>query len=190
MLKKELIDLVKDAAGLKYSDRTVMHHIGIAFEQVIGQIFRQNPGQLDFFTKDYTVPVVHVPPRPYSTLPERIIQFSDTSAGVRRILYLDNDDIDFVPVPAYYFQLEDNLDVGSMDSSVGYYVRSSKIEYSKSMPLAVKEVRMELVIPFSQYSDNEDFPFPAGAGENVIAMALSTLKSEVPETNVNKPAKK
>lgn len=186
MLKKELIDLVKDAAGLKYSDRTVMHHIGLAFEQVIGQIFRQNPGQLDFFAKDYTVPVIHVSPRPYSTLPERIIQFSDTSNGVRRILYTGNDDIDFVPVPAHYFQLEDNLDVGSVDSSVGFYVRSNKVEYSKSLPRAVTEVRMELVIPFSQHSDNDDFPFPAGASENILAMALATLRKETPETNVNK----
>lgn len=190
MLKKEIIDLVKDAAGMRFGDRTVMHHVGLAFEQVIGQLFKQNPNQLDFFTKDYTVPVVHVSPRPYSLLPERIIQFSDTSAGVRRILYTDDDNIDFVPVPAYYFQLEDNLDVGCVDTSVGYYVRINKVEYSNSMPRVIKDVRMELVIPFSQYADNDDLPLPAGASENILAMALSTLRKETPETNVHKSASK
>jgi hypothetical protein len=144
---------------------------------------------LDFFAKPYEVAVVRVSPRPYSTLPERIINFPDTSAGVRKILSLDADDIDFVPVPAHFFQLEDNLDLCGVDASVGYVVRTNKVEYSKSLPLPVKTVRMELVIPFSQWADTDDIPFPAGIGENIIALAVSTLRKEVPETNIYKSPK-
>ena len=188
MIKGKVIDQVKDMTGNKFHDRTVAVHIEDAFNTVVGQLFKGDPNQWDLYCQSFTVDVDNVKPRPYALLPKRIIQTPDVANGVRRIFSTDDDNLDYVPMPYNGFQFYGILQLDDVDDSVGYAVRTDRVEFF-NLPSIIKQVRMELVLPWSEWDDSQDIPLPSGVANLIIQQAVATLSNQPVETNIYKPKK-
>ena len=183
MIKGKVIDQVKDMTGNKFRDRTVAVHIEDAFNTVVGQLFKNDPSQWDLYCQSFTVDVNNVKPRPYAMLPARIIQTPDIANGVRRIFSTDDDNLDYIPMPYNGFQFYGILQLDDVDDSVGYAVRSDRVEFF-NLPSIINQVRMELVLPWSEWDDTQDIPLPSGVANLIIAQAVQTLTGIQPDTNI------
>ena len=188
MIKGKMTDLIKDATGNKFKDRTINLHIENAWNTVVGQLFKSDPSSFDLYVKSYTIPVTPSKPRPYITLPVRTIETNDTANGVRRIFYADDDDLSFVPIPASGAQFYSLLNLDTIDDSIGYLVKSQIVEFW-NMPSIVKEVRVEIVPAWDEYADTDDIPLPSGVANLIIQQAVATLSNQPVETNIYKPKK-
>jgi hypothetical protein len=187
MRKSQWIDIIKDATKTKFSDRTIAIHIEMAQNTVLGQIFRADPAQVDFFAKPYPAAVVHGD-RPYALLPKRIIQNVDFANGVRRIYPVGDNSLTFVPMPAFGHALFSEVGLDQVDDSCGYEVKTDRVMFW-NLRYPVENVIMELVIPFSDWDDEDDFPIPIGTADQITQLAISTFKGQQAETNIYKKPK-
>ena len=184
MRKDQLVHLCLDILGLRFQDRTVALHLESAWNTVVGQTFRKDSKQLDFYAKSFDADVTHGN-RPFTLLPVPIVQGIDFGKGVRRINLPESNDFDFVPMPAIGLQAFDEVGLGDVTKSIGYFVRHDKVEYW-NMPKFIKKVRMELVIPFSAWKDSDDIPIPDGTAEQIIQMAVQSFRGGQPQTDIHK----
>jgi len=170
MIKEKLVQLVADAVGEKFALRTVALHIENAYNTIVGQVFVQNPNQLDFYAKPYEADVVDN----YALFPVPVIQNADNAKGCRSIHDLKNT-MRFYAIPVY--ALDSSSDVTRLPDFVFYAVRSDRAEFL-NLPKMVKKVLMSLVVPFSEWGDKEDLPIPSGVADNIVALAIQTLNAE------------
>jgi hypothetical protein len=184
MRKSQWIDLIKDATGTKFQDRTIALHIEMAQNTVLGQIFRSDPGQLDFFTRQYEADVVPGD-RPYALLPKRIIQNVDLANGVRRIYPVGSNAIMFIPMPSFGHSVFSEVGLDNVDDSCGYEVKTDRVMFW-NLRYPITRVLMELVVPFSDWDDTDDFPIPIGTADQITQLAISTFKGQSKETNIYK----
>ena len=191
MLKGEIIQLIKDATGNLFKDRTIGLHVEKIWDQYTGQIFLQNPNEHNFYTKSYpkvpVVPVSHSNTIAYSIFPERIVQINDTRKGCREITLSRSPDLKFVPITMLGRKIYPKLEVGYLDQTIGFEVLTDRVLYDK-MPSSVTEVSMRLCIPFSRFQMFDDIPLPAGISSLIIDAAISSMKGEsIPMNQYHKP---
>lgn len=187
MRKEQWIEIVKRATGAKFSDRTIALHIEMAINTVLGQIFRQDPSQIDFFTKQYTATIV-AGDRPYALLPARIIQMPDLANGVRRIYPAGSNSLMFVPMPSMGHSVFSEAGLDNLDDSCGYEVKTDRVMLW-NLRYPVTNIIMELVIPFSDWEDEDDFPIPMGTADQITQVAIGTFSGEKVEPNIYKKSK-
>ena len=188
MLKSKLVDMMKDAAGVKFSDRSLVAHLDNAFNTVAGQIYVREPSQLDYFARKFIVDIVHDPFRFYSLYPCEVVMGIDTAKAVRHVYPTGNDRIDFVPIEETGVDIFSAVDLDMIDSSVGYIPKSDRCEYWNLQKHICKVVQY-IVVPFSEWSDTDDIPLPMGVADQIIQLALSTFRGQAAETNIYKKTK-
>lgn len=186
MTKQAIIDQIKFALGIDFMNRTVAAHFDMAFNTVVGQLFKQNPNQHNYYAKEYTINITHSAPRAYAMLPVAIIQTPDNAQGVRAVYAPKEDGLNFVPMPASGFQIYGKLAVGRTGKVVGYFPKPDRIEFMPNLPHDLESVRAELVRPFSAYEEDEQVPLPDGSADIIIQMVLQTMRGEDVKTNIYK----
>jgi uncharacterized protein YaaQ len=98
----------------------------------------------------------------YSTLPESIIPFQDKASGVRRISTMAQGGFTFFPID---FREMDLISSGSyvktVNTKVGFAVNQTRVEYY-GMPSTIRTVgvRMDLIVPFSKYAEDDEVKIP------------------------------
>jgi len=183
MTKAQIIELVKQKLGWKWGDRTLALHIENAWNQFIGQLFKNDSHQLDLYCKTYDVAVTVGSPRSYSLLPVKTIQYVDAGGGVRRIHTQCDEEMFFVPMRGIDFQIFSSLDAGLVASDiVGYMTKSDRVEYF-DIPDEITSVRMEIVPAFSEYADTDDIPIPEGVAANIYGLVLQMVQGNTPTDN-------
>ena len=184
MRKEQWVESVQANAGLRYRDRTIALHIEQAINTVLGQVFNKDPNQWDMFAKPYEADIV-TGIRPYALLPKRIIQTPDLAKGVRRVYAIGSDVLVFVPMPGFGHQLFRTVELDKVDDAIGYEVKADRIRfYNLREPIA--RVMMDLVIPFSEWSDTDDFPIAMGTANMITDMAVKTLMGMPGDKNIYK----
>jgi hypothetical protein len=98
----------------------------------------------------------------YSTLPESIIPFQDKMSGVRRISTVAQGGITFFPMDAREIDLVSNGSFfDTLTTKIGYAVNQTRIEYyNMSAAVQAVGVRLDLIIPFSKYDENDEVKIP------------------------------
>ena len=187
MTKGEIIQLIKDATGNMFRDRTISLHVEKIWDQYTAQIFMQNPNEHNFYTKSYpdvqVVPVSNTNAIAYSLLPERIVQINDTRKGCREITLLKSPDLKFVPITMLGRKIYPKLEVGYLDKTIGFEVMTDRVLYDKPMK-DISVVNMRLCIPFSRWAITDDIPLPSGISSLIIDAAVSSIKGESVPLNV------
>jgi hypothetical protein len=117
----------------------------------------------------------------YSTLPESILPFQDRASGVRRISTMVQGGFTFFPID---FREMDLISSGSytktVNTRVGYAVNQTRVEYY-GMPSSIRTVgvRMDLIIPFSKYEEDDEVKIPeitdTRTGETFVDRAIKIL---------------
>jgi hypothetical protein len=170
MRKDEIRSLIKNLLP-KYGTESEYHPrvIDAAIEKVLAQwynnVYFKNSRELERYCKRFgnTTPVpvladigVNIY---YSNYPTgyTYIPIPDKSSGVRRITQRDQRGLTFVPMDHREVELVRN---GSYyhgtKTKIGYIVTPERIEYYNMLAaIAAVGVRMDILIPFSQYGDAE-----------------------------------
>jgi hypothetical protein len=173
MIKREIVSYVKSFTPRE--DATQRFHVRI-LEAVIERVllemytdlYQKNPNLLDLYTKTYGVPTAIAISLEatsgiyYSTIPVKIVNLQCISSGVRHIYTVVQSGNVFVPMDAREADLIYNTDVATVTSKIGYRVRQdTKVEYyNTSASIRSAGVRMDLLIPFSVYGDNDVVNIP------------------------------
>lgn len=181
MTKEQIVQLVKDACGLEFSDRTVAMHIGNVFNSIVGQLFASDANQYMFYSKriiitvDHRTAVVELP----------LIQNRTNGNGVPRIMPVDPDDTTvFYPSPSY--SMNSGVDANKLSSFVFYTVTNSVIRFNKSLPETVTSVLADVIPAFEGYEDQDIISLPQGVAQMIVDGAISAVKGTPSHSNIYK----
>ena len=173
MKRAEIRSLIRNALPrIDKTNRWADMVIDASCEKVLAQMYedvwRLSPLNLQRYVKQfgYTTPVsVSIEAGTgiyYSTLPESIIPFQDKASGVRRVSTVAQGAFTFFPIDAREMDLIANgCYFATVNSKIGYAVNQTRIEYY-GMTGAVEAagVRMDLIIPFSKYAEDDEVKIP------------------------------
>ena len=192
MIKQEIRSIIRNL--LPKIDKANAYHdnfINGVCEKVIAQmyndVFEKSSLNLQRYTKGYgyTTPIAVLIEEgtgiQYATLPESIIPFQDKASGVRRISTMAQGGFTFFPIA---FKEMDLIASGSyvktVNSRVGYAVNQTRVEFY-GMPSSIRTVgvRMDLIIPFSKYGEDDEVKIPeitdTRTGETFVDRAIKIL---------------
>ena len=176
MIKNEIISTVWNR--LQRFDKTAKFHplvISAECEAVLNQmyneVFLMSPLSLQRFVKGYgytTALAISTEASTgiyYTTLPEKIVYIPDRASGVRRVapytqvgttrFYpMDQREWDLVMSGSYANYVKDN-------EKIGYIVTPTRVEYyGMTGTIITSGVRMDCLIPFSEYTDMDVILYP------------------------------
>jgi hypothetical protein len=173
MIKQEVRSLIRQS--LPKVDKTNRWHdnyLNAAIEKALASmyhdIFMTNPLGLQRYTKGfgYTTPIAVNTQvstgRKYCTLPESIIPMEDKSSGVRRVSTPIQGPFMFFPMDIREMDLVANgCYFDTVNTKVGYIVTQTEVEfYNIPASIVTSGVRMDLLIPFSKYAEDDEVKIP------------------------------
>ena len=187
MIKSAIRELVRSRLHAidktaKYHDEVLDAWITMGFNQLLGQLFRKNLGNFDLYTKRYNgVPVLEDANTGifYCEYPATIVQTIDVAEGVRRINTPRGRGIEFAPMSGDSMQVLPELDVNYVTDVVGFRVFTDRVEFIW-LPDDIDTVRMELVVPYSEYDDLEDVKIPGGSDLQLLEIVLNLVLGTPP----------
>jgi hypothetical protein len=171
MIKQEIRSLVRNSLPkIDKSNRFHDLYLGGVIEKAINSlyhdIFLTAPLSLLNYTKGYgyTIPIVvsteNATGIKYCNLPESIIPLERKGSGVIRISTPLQGQFMFYPTD---FREMDFLANGSFINNVstkaGYAVNQTRVEFY-NLPVSITTVRMDLLIPFSKYAEDDEVKIP------------------------------
>lgn len=171
MTKQEIISwirgfTVREDQTARMHERWLIAVIEDVLKEMYGELYKATPKLLDLYTKSYgtttAVTVIFDSANEiyYSTLPATIINLPSKSSGVLHIYPKVNTGNIFHPMDSREADLVFNTDIGTVTTKIGYKVKTDsanmRVEYY-NMNTTVRDtgVRMDLLIPFSVYSDTD-----------------------------------
>lgn len=179
MTRRELVQQVKDLAGVEFGDRSIMRHLNNAFNTVAGQLFRQEPSQFIYYSKQITLDVEDR----IANIPVPLIQTPSNGKGIPTMTDSAGT-TEFYPVP--YSALNSHTAANDMATMVFYTVTGNVVRFNKSLPMGEVQV-IATVIPEIQGYDDDDFiNLPIGASNMIIDMAVASVKGDPAYKNVHK----
>lgn len=168
MTKQEIISYVKgfvprEDSTQRWHTRFVTAVIERVLIEMYADLYKINPSLVDLYTKQYgvttaiTIRTEAISGLIYSTLPVNIVNLPCKASGVRHIYPLLNTGNVFQPMDAREADLIFNTDVATVTKKIGYRVRQdSRVEYyNMNATILAAGVRMDLLVPFSVYTDTE-----------------------------------
>jgi len=196
MIKQEIRSVVFNR--VQRFDKTAKFHARVidaeceaVLNQMYNEVFAMSPLSLQRFTKGYgytsSVAVLLEDPTGiyYSTLPENIVYIPDKASGVRRVAPAEQTGIGFYPMDQREWDLVMSGSLTNyVKSTIGYIVTPTRVEYfNMTGAILSSGVRMDLLIPFSEYTDNEVILFPEhtdGNGLGFIDRVVLRLQEKPP----------
>ena len=179
MIKQEIVSTVvnrlqKYDKTAKYHKRVVEAECESVLNQMYNEVFMMSPLSLQRFVKGYgyTTPLTVLSEVStgiyYTTLPENIVPIPDKASGVRRVAPATQSGTRFYPVDQREWDL---LLSGSftnfVKNKIGYCVTPTRVEYyGMTGAIITSGVRMDLLIPFSEYTDNDVILVPEHTDKN------------------------
>jgi hypothetical protein len=207
MIKEEIISFVRGFTPRE--DKTQRFHLRFleaTIERVLitmySDLYKGSPHLIDLYTKSYG----ELTPIPislevatgiyYSTLPVNIVNLPCKNSGVRHIYTVAQLGNTFVPMDAREADLIFNTDVAVVSSKIGYRTRQdTRVDYwNMSSAVRAAGVRLDLLIPFSVYADDDVVLIPELSekeGGTFIQRVLKELQIVPPADleDTNAPAK-
>ena len=195
MTKAEIVSFVSN--NLKKIDKTNKYHpivlekaITFAFNQGYSDIFDKDPRTLDNYTTTYggggsaIAIAANANTGIYeSTIPSVYVPFRDKNSGVRNIATPTVSSFKFYPMLKREFEILPNTLVGELNANDprGYYVvRGGTIEYYGVAAVAAAGVRMDVVIPFDKYGDDDVVLIPFGKDMQLVYAVIEALRTIPP----------
>lgn len=190
MTKEKLVEIfthrlnghISDETSSSYDPQLVAEYINLGFNTMMWEIFRQGAFNLDNYTRRYpetlTTSGVAVTYDTYqdlyfSTLPVNIVPLPRVGSGVVKIQTLKGSSVNFVPMANMEKELLSGQEVDLVSSIIRYIVRGDIIEYTNmTSTIASSGVKMDLVIPFSEYDWDDTILIPSGQDERLFEMVV------------------
>lgn len=199
MTKGEMRASVKGAlrkidSTAKYHDRIIDQSIQHSMNQFLYDIYRKDPRDLDQYTREYGSEVsLDIDENEsteyyYTDIPAPYVVLPDKQSGIRYVVGHNRDKTMLYPMSMQEMLMADRTYLGSSTAEDGdpftrtfYIVRGSKvIYYNTNSDLRHDGVRMGIVIPFSEYADDEEVNIPFGQDDKVFMSVLQKLINTPP----------
>ena len=168
MIKAEVRSLIRNLLpkvdeSNAWHDRVIDAAIEKALSSFYEDVWRINPLNLQRYVKryGYTASIAVYQETGsgiyYSTLPEMIVPFQDKASGVRRVDSGTISNLKFFPMDAREVDLvTDGPFFDTANTKIGYLVTQDRVEfYNMSATVVSAGVRMDLIIPFSRYEEED-----------------------------------
>lgn len=182
----EHIELVKERLGSldrtnTFHNEVIKRNLSLAYEQIMYQIFRKDVSNLDDFTKRYKGIVIQKDSDTdmyYALLPAIVMQLPDAAKGVRKISWMKGTSLDFVPTKANDWEYIDEIDDPLYDEEVILYcVRIDRVEFKGLTDADInKTVKMDLLLPLTEYDDLDEIKTPAGADTQMRDLCVNYMQ--------------
>lgn len=143
-------------------------------------------GQLDSYTKAYkNVQVAHDSDRDefYSILPATTVELPK-NRGIRLISPMQDQKSKFWYSENNTADVFEELEVGTIVNKTRYYVEGNKVYY-RNYDENITDLLFKLVVPFSEFDDDEEVPIPAQQSTQVFNMIVTLLRQKPPEKQTN-----
>ena len=196
MTKEQFIELIKGklTGGNANPDLTEKYHearielfISLAFNDVIYQVFAQNLDDKDLYVRTYTVDVAldETYDQYYATLPANVIQLPNNS-GIHKISPL-KENWSFVPINQLSEEIFIELEVHKACQEPSYYFNNEKVffQYYDWKNKHVKQVRIDMIIPFEDYADTDNVVVPAGKESAITDAVFKMMGEQLPTDHTN-----
>lgn len=195
--KKALIELVRHRISGEYEakqqgkvgDQMLAYYIGRAFNSLLLEVFRRNLSNFDPYIKEYQSVAISQDSNTnvyYSALPAPVVQLPRIGDGIIRISGMTSNSVEYVPMTNGMLQNIEGLEVDIIDDVVGYVFKNGRIEYQgMTATLAAGTVKMELIIPFEEYDNDDYVQIPTGSDELLIQRVISLLTGMPDADKVN-----
>jgi hypothetical protein len=173
MTRQEIRSLIRNSLPkIDKSNRWHDNYLNGAIEKALAEMYTEvwlmSPMNLAKYTKSYG----YVTPVPvtleqgtniyYSDLPESIIPMQDKLSGVRRISTIAQGAFTFFPMDVREMDFVANGGYfGTVNTKIGYAVNQTRVEYyGMTTAIADVGVRMDILIPFSKYAEDDEVKIP------------------------------
>ena len=190
MIKKEIRSVIfnrlqKYDSSATYHPRVIDAEAEAVLNQMYNEVAASAPLSLQRFTRGYGYDtprtVLNEPATGiyYTTLPENIVPIMDKASGVRRVAPATQTGIKFFPMD----QREWDLILGSsfvsyVKNKIGYCVTPTRVEYyGMTGAIITSGVRMDLLIPFSEYIDTDVILVPEHKDSNGMGFIDRVVES-------------
>jgi hypothetical protein len=187
MTKTEVISLVKNL--LPKEDKTNKYHYevvatacGVVYANMVNDVYREFPKELDNYVKTYgvstaiTVATESSTTIKYSTLPVHFIPLPDKASGIRRVDSLIQGGSKFYPVDSREADLLLNGSFFKQSTKIGYIVKPTRVEYvNMQTGVVATGVRMDIVTEFMDLEDTDTIYIPHGKEREFIAGVLEIM---------------
>ncbi len=196
MIKSEIRSLVLNRLQrydktAKFMGRVLDAECEAVLNQMYNEVFSVNPLSLQRFTKGYgySTPLAVGNEAStliyYTTLPENIVNFPDRASGVRRVAPATQTGIGFYPMDQREWDLAmSGLYINYVKDKIGYIVTPTRVEYyGMTGDIISSGVRMDIIIPFSEYEDTDVVLYPEHtlrSGEGFIDRVVMRLQNKPP----------
>ena len=197
MIKKEIRSVLKNLLP-KYEEIERFHDnvIDACLEKALAEfyniIFLRSPHELAMYTKSFGYSGAYIPVLEagtniyyvnYPLLTDgvsraSIIPIPDKASGVRRVSTLAQGGITFYPMDSREMDL---IQAGSyvdyVSTKIGYVPRRTRIEFwNMSAAVLATGLRLDLLIPFSQYDDTDTVMVPELTGDEGMGFTDRVLQ--------------
>jgi hypothetical protein len=185
-------------------DKSNMWHpkvLDATIERVLNQMITElfiKGGSLEPFMKRYgdTTPLT-VTTHPttlidYTTLPVGHISLPDKAQGIRHIYTQEMGGTMFYPMDSRETDLVNrNTYFSLITNKIGYVVYPEKVEYfNMTAGIRTLGVRMDILVPFTEYSDTDTVNIPGNASAELVKGVLELLgvvkSPDLKDNNTNK----
>ena len=198
MTREEIRSLIKNLLPRhdktsKYHDLVVDAAIGKVLAQMYNELWIADSLALQRFTKRYgdITPIdialdagVNVY---YSAYPANIIPIPDKASGVRRITTRQQGGMTFHPMDSREVELvASGSFFSTITNKIGYVPTQDRIEYyNMSTAVATAGVRMDLLVDFSEYDNDDVVLIPEiGGGEGAFVQRVLQVLAVIPAVDL------
>lgn len=203
MIKEEIRSLIynllpKYTEGTEYHKEVIDRAIEKAINQLYTETFLRDQLSIQRYTKRFgtttsiTVNLDASAGIYYSDYPSGVMPISlpDKASGVRRVTSVAQGGIKFFPMDQREMELVENGSFFSSTSDViGYVPTRERIEYwNMTAAIAADGVRMDCVVPFSDYSESDQILMPenpSSEGATFTDLVLTILGVIRPQETIN-----
>ena len=189
MVQSSLMQLDKTS---KYHDKLVESYISMASNMVLGKLFLRDMSNYDLYAKEYTGVTVSqdaTTERYYSEYPAPIVQTIDVAKGVRSINTTTGTGLQFAPVRKGEISIFEDLDIATVIDVIPYIPEQGRILYIGTpvdyLGNVITSVRMSLVVPFTEYDNDEHFYIPGGSDIELINTVIELMGRIPPKDLLN-----
>jgi hypothetical protein len=196
MTKEQFIELIKGKLtggnsnpdlSEKYHEGRIELFIGLAFNDVIYQVFARNLDDKDLYVRAFTADVIldEQFDQYYAVLPAKVIQLPNNS-GIHKVSPV-KENWSFVPINQLSEEIFSELEVHNACKEPSYYFSAEKIffQYYDWKNKHLKKVRLDIIIPFEEYADTDTVVVPAGKESAIIDNVFKMMSEQLPVDHTN-----
>lgn len=195
MKKGELIEIIQSykTSGIITSDVLknahpiiVSKYIDMALNNIMFEIFKKNPEEVDIYGKWYNgVDIKSISGNYYCDLPCTKIQLPKNTPYIRSIVEQGNrDSSTFIYSKSTSRSVFSRLGTINRSGCITYSIED-KIYFDSNFDKNITKVDMFAITAFSDLSDNDEFPIPAGQDLNLIQLVLKFINGEQTDKKID-----